>query len=269
MGRVLPVMIKRKKPENSNLKLAGLFVVLVLSLIILSILFKFFLIVKTSKFDGTHNFIVSFIGQKSSRVVAFSPQGKSLSILDINSSKDLTKLLEIPVDGKISIKEVNDKIPPAIFGSIFSLGKPLSGLTILDALRLFIFSETVSANNVKERELSPDLNAAQQSTLISLSFSDPSVYQENQSVQIINAAGIYGIGGRLAALVTNIGGNVVLISTSDEIAQVSKIVYYGNKSYTVKKLSDYLGFKTEKSDKRGMADVIITIGKDGAGGSKF
>jgi hypothetical protein len=261
--------MKRKKQESSNLKLAGIFVVFVLGLIILSTLFKFFLIVKTSRFDGTHNFIVNFAGDKSSRIVAFSPQGKSLSILDINSSKDLSKLLEIPVDGRITIWNINDKIPSVLFKSITSLGKPLDNLTILDALRLFIFSETVSANNISEKELSPGLNSAQQSTLMSLSFTDPSIYQENQSVQIINAADTYGIGGRLASLITNIGGNVVLVSTSDETAQNSKIVYYGNKSYTVEKLSEYLGFATEKSDKIGVADVIITIGKDSANSSKF
>jgi len=262
-------MIKRKKQESSNLKLAGLFVVLVLSLIILSTLFKFFLIVKTSRFDGTHNFIVSFVGEKSSRIVAFSPQGKSFSILDTSLSKDFEKSLDIPIDGKISMKDVNQKIPTILIQSIMSLGKPLNNLTVLDALRLLIFSETVSENNISQRELSSSLNDAQKSTLISLSFSDPSVYQENQSVQIINAADAYGIGGKLATLITNIGGNVILVSTSDQIMQTSKIVYYGDISYTVKKLSNYLGLKTEKSDVKGVADVIITIGRDSVGSSKF
>jgi hypothetical protein len=264
-------MIKRKKNGNSNLKLAGLFVVLVLGLIILSTLFKFFLIVKASKFDGTHNFIVSFVGAGKSRVVSFSPQNKSLSILDVkNSRENPSKFLEVPVDGEIISKDLNKaKISSTLLKSLLSLGKPLHNLTILDALRLFIFSETVSVNNIKERELSADLNDAQKSTLISLSFTDPSIYQENQTIEIINAADAYGIGGRLATLVTNIGGNVILVSTSDRVAQNSKIVYYGNKSYTVKKLSDYLDILAEKSDKRRVADVIITIGKDRENTPKF
>jgi hypothetical protein len=227
--------------------------------------------VRSSKFDGTHNFIVNFTERGNNRIVAFSPQNKSLSILDVKSSaENPSKLLEVPIDGKIIASDLNkSKISSVLLKSILSLGKPLNNLTILDALRLFIFSETVPGNNIKERKISSNLNDAQKATLISLSFTDPSVYQENQSIEIINATNIYGIGGRLATLVTNIGGNVILVSTSDRTIQSSKIIYYGDKSYTVKKLSDYLGFSAEKSNKRGVADVIITIGKDKAGSSKF
>jgi hypothetical protein len=264
-------MIKRKKQENSNLKLAGLFVVFVLGLIILSTFLKFFLIVKSSRFDGTHNFIVNFTGEGNSKIVAFSPQNKSLSILDIKDSKNnLFKLLEIPVDGKIVVKNLDDsKVPSLLLKSILSLGKPLNNFTILDAVRLFIFSETVSSNNINERSITSNLNDAQRSTLVSLSFTDPLIYQENQSIQIVNGADVFGIGGRLAAMVTNIGGNVILVSTSDSTVQNSKITYFGDESYTVKKLSGYLGFPVEKSNQQGVADVIITIGKDGVVSPKF
>jgi hypothetical protein len=261
-------MIKRKKQENSNLKLAGIFVVFVLGLIVLSTFFKLFLIVRSSRFDGTHNFIVNFAGEKNSRIVAFSPKNKSLSILDVSNSNDnFAKSLEIPIDGKIVTGD--QKITSALLKSVLSLGKPLNNLTILDALRLLFFSETISANNINERELSVSLNDAQKTTIISLSFTDASVYQENQSIQVINAADTYGIGGRLAMLITNIGGNVILVSTSDQTVQASKIVYFGEESYTVKKLSEYLGFSAEKSGNRGVADVIITIGKDAINSSKF
>lgn len=261
-------MIKRKKQENSNLKLAGIFVVFVLGLIVLSTFFKLFLIIKSSRFDGTHNFIVNFAGEKNNRIVAFSPKNKSLSILDINNSNgNLAKSLEIPIDGKIALND--EKITSSLFKSILSLGKPLNNLTILDALRLLFFSETISANNINERQLSLGLNDAQKATIISLSFTDASVYQENQSIQIINAADTYGIGGRLAALITNIGGSVILVSTSDQTVQASKIVYFGDESYTVKKLSAYLGFPAEKSDNRGVADVIITIGKNAINSPRF
>jgi len=264
-------MIKRKKQENSNLKLAGLFLVFVLGLIILSTFLKFFLIVKSSRFDGTHNFIVSFVGEGNSKVVSFSPKNKSLSILNVKGlENNLSQTLEIPVDGKIIVKDFNDnKVPSLLLKSILSFDKPLKNITILDALRLFIFSETVSSNNINERSFTSNLNDAQRSTLVSLSFTDPSIYQENQSIQIINGADVYGIGGRLAAMVANIGGNVILVSTSDNPVQNSKITYFGDESYTVKKLSSYLDFPVEKSNQQGVADVIITIGKDALASPKF
>jgi len=263
--------MKRKKQENSNVKLAGIFIIFVLGLIILSTLFKFFLIVKSSRFDGSHSFIVNFVGERENNIVAFSPQNKSLSTLIVdNPQRDSVKALEIPVDGEIAAGDFNkDKVSEALLKSVLSLGKSLKHLTILDALRLFIFSETVPANNVNIREITSGLNDAQKATLIALSFNDPDIYQENQSIQIINAADVFGAGGRLAALITNIGGNVILVSTSDQTAKNSKITYFQNESYTVKKLSNYLGIPAEKSDNRGVADVIITVGKDVVGGSKF
>jgi len=77
------------------------------------------------------------------------------------------------------------------------------------------------------------------------------------------------LGTRVATLITNIGGSVVLISTSGQTAQKSNITYYGNKSYTVKKISSYLGIPALQTSVKGVADVIITIGKDKVEDSNF
>lgn len=266
-------MIKRKKRTDSNLKLAGIFLIFVLGLIIISIVLKFLLIVKTSKFDGTHSFIVSLMGENSSRIVAFSPQNNSLSVLNIkdkNIKGNLARLLEIPIDGSIvSVNLKQEDVSSTVFKSVFSMRKYLNGLTILDAVRLFVFSKTVPKNNISVRDFSENLDDAQKSTVLSLSFTDPSIYQENKSIEIINATDTFGLGTRLAALIANIGGNVVLVSTSDKVMQNSKITYFKDKSYTVKKLSEYLSIPAEESDNRGLADVIITIGTDKADSPKF
>jgi hypothetical protein len=252
--------------DDKNLRLAGLFIIIVLGLIVISALFKFLLIVKDSRFDGSHNFIVSFIGKDREEVVSFSPQNRTLSILDIDSkynNKDLTKTFEIPIDGTVVSQNINsDNISSPLLKGVISLGQPLKKLTILDALRLFLFCKTIPQNNVYERQLSSGLNDAQRSTVINLSLTDTSIYQENQTIQIINASNVPGLGTRLATLITNIGGNVILVSTADETLQKSQIVYYGDKTYTVKKISDYLQIPAVVSNQRGVADVIITIGKD-------
>ncbi len=266
-------MIKRKKSTNSNLRLAGIFLIVVLGLIIISIVFKFLLVVKTSKFDGTHSFIVSFSARNNSRIVAFSPQDNSLSVLNIEDKSvkgNFARTLEIPIDGSIvSVNSGQEDVPTTVFHSIFSMQKYVNGLTILDAIRLFIFSKTVPKNNISVRDFSENLGDAQKSTVLSLSFTDPAVYQENKSIEIINATDTFGLGTRLATLVTNIGGNVVLVSTADNVMQNSKITYFKDKSYTVKKLSEYLGIPAVESDNRGLADIIITIGTDKENSSKF
>ena len=258
--------------NGSNLKLAGLFIVIVIGLILISGLFKLLLIVKESKFDGSHNFIVSFVGKNKTQVISFSPQGRTISILDTESknNNDLAKTLGIPIDGTVTF-QASDKnnISSALLRSAFSLGSSLKKITILDAFRLFLFDKTVPQNNIYERQLSPGLNDAQKSTVISLSMTDAAVYQENQAIQVIYASNVEGLGSRLAVVVANIGGNVVLVSTSDKIAQDSKIVYFGKESYTVKKISSYLGISPESSTQKGVADVIITIGTDKAENLSF
>lgn len=261
-----------KSKNGSNLRLAGLFVVVVFGLIIISGLFKLLLIVKESRFDGSHNFIVSLVGKDKTQIVSFSPQSRAVSILDIDPkyNSDAAKTLEIPIDGVIIYQNSGkDNISSALFSSAFSLGQSLKKITILDAFRLFLFYKTVPQNNIYERQLPSNLNDAQRATVISLSLTDASVYQENQSIQVINASDVPGLGSRLAALITNIGGSVVLVSTSDKIAKDSKVIYFGKESYTVKKMSSYLNISPESSGRRGVADVIITIGKDKADSLNF
>ncbi len=261
-----------KTKSGKNLRLAGLFLIIVLGLIVASALFKFLLLVKTSRFDGSHNFIVSFVGKDKLEVVSFSPQNRTLSILDIDSkyNGDLAKTFEIPIDGTIISQDSNsNNISSTLLKSVFSLGRSLKNLTILDAFRLFLFCKTIPQNNIYERQLSAGLNDAQKSTVIILSLTDASVYQENQTIQVVNASDVQGLGSRLATLITNIGGNVILVSTLDQTTRNSGIEYYGKESYTVKKISSYLGIPAQQSKQRGVADVIITIGKDKTGSLNF
>ena len=258
--------------NGSNLKLAGLFIVIVLGLILISGLFKLLLIVKESKFDGSHNFIVSFVGKNRTQVVSFSPQNRTISILDVESkyNNGLAKILEVPIDGIINLQDSDkNNISSTLLKSAFSFGASLKKITILDSFRLFLFYKTVQQNNIYERQLASSLNDAQKATVTTLSMTDTSVYQENQAIQVINASDVPGIGSRLAALIINIGGNVVLVSTLDKTVQNSKIVYFGKESYTVKKMSSYLGISPENSAQRGVADVIITIGTDKADSLSF
>jgi hypothetical protein len=256
-----------KNKNKTNLKLAGVFFLLVCGLIALSLLLKVFFVFKNSKFDGSNSFIVGFVGPSQTKLVSFNPQSKTMSTIDIKTSLDrnmLVKTLEVPVDGILKVdKNVEDKnIATLLLQSASPFSNSLNGLTFIDAFRLSIFAKSVSEGSVYDRNFSADLNDAQKSTILTLSFTDPTVYQENQSIQIINASDISGAGGRLASLITNIGGNPILVTTADNPQNASKIIYYKQKSYTVKKLSAYLGFPAEESDKKGIADVIIIIGKD-------
>ncbi|HUD09852.1 MAG TPA: LytR C-terminal domain-containing protein [Patescibacteria group bacterium] len=253
--------------NQTNLGLARLFILLVFGLIALSLLLRVFFVFQNSKFDGSHNFIVGFVGPTYAKVVSFSPQNKTISTVTIKIFTNkiaLAKSLEIPIDGIIkSSKNIQDKDIASLFlKSASPFSNSSDGLTFIDAFRLFLFVKSVPDGSIYNRSFSVDLNDAQKSTILTLSFTDPAVYQENQGIQIINASDISGAGSRLANLITNIGGSPILVTTADEAQNVSKIVYYQTESYTVKKLSAYLGFPAQESDQKGIADVIIILGKD-------
>lgn len=257
-----------KRYTKDNLRLAGVFIVIVILLITASVIFKFFLVVRESRFDATHRFIVAFLEKNGAEVVSFSPQTTSMSMLKIDSrlnANDLSTTLEVPIDGTISVGNTivsSKNVSSILLKSALHAGYLLKDMTFIDAFRLFVFSKEVNLSSIYERELSPGLSDAQKSTLLSLSFTDPTIYQENKSIQIINAANVYGLGSRLASFITNIGGNVILVSTSDQTSDRSRIIYSGDKSYTVQKLSNFLGFPLEKSSTLGFADVTIIIGTD-------
>nr|MBI5455893.1 LytR C-terminal domain-containing protein [Candidatus Levybacteria bacterium] len=265
----------KKNKKKSNIKLAGLFVLLVLGLVILSVFFKIVFLIRDSRFDGIHKFNIEFIANEEINIVSFSPLNKSLTMLSVKDKIDnkdnLSKSLGVPVDGRIITKDrlTKNNTFLILLKSILPFGNSIKDLTQIDLFRLALFSRMVSDVSISEKEISSKFNDAQKSTIISLLFSDSSIYEENQTIEIINSTDVYGLGGRLANLISHMGGNVVLVSSGDKIEKASKIIYSGKLTYTVKKLSNYLNMPLEKSDKKSIADVIIIIGTDKAEGDKF
>lgn len=265
--------MSKKNGRDSNMRLAGLFVLVVVGLILLSSIFKIIFLVRDSRFDGAHKFNVEFVGKNKVSLVSFSPQGKTISVLNVGKRNDdaYSKSFGVIIDGRIELKRdlESKNISTILLSSTFPFGNKVKELTVIDLARLFLFSRTVSQNSTYERDLLDEYNEVQKSTTISLSFTDPQIYQENQSIEIVNAADVYGLGGRLATLINNLGGSVILVTSEKKVINNSKIRYSGEKTYTVKRLSEYLDFPLEKMDKKGISDVIIIIGKDKAESDKF
>ena len=261
-------MRSKKKAKQGNLNLVVFFFAFVLFLIIGSFLIKTVLYISDSKFDGANNFIVAFINNNNEEVVSFAPSNGSVSILKIDTkinAQSLPGYLQVPIDGVVSAnQEVTDRnISSILLKSSLPFGGHIQRLTRLDLFRLFVFAKGVPLNSIYLRELTSDITDTQKPTLVSLTFTNAVIYKENESIQVINASDVFGLGGKLANVITNLGGSVVLVSTGDVSAN-SNIIYYGKKTYTVSKLSDFLGIPAKATDSRGLAGVIITVGKDKA-----
>lgn len=260
-------MRKKKKEPGQNLSIAFWFGFFVILLIAGSLLFKFVLLLKNSKYDGVHRFniYVSCDGLNNS-VISFSPENKTITVLNLkkNNVEELRKDLEIPKDGVIVSKSNCDRETSSILSSGFFGGFKETNLTVVDLLRLWLLSKFVSGHSVVIKDLSPlDLtnNLVVDKTINGL-FLDPTIMSERLSIQVVNGTGVSGLGNRLTRLITNLGGEVVAVNTSEKELNDSKITYNDKKSYTAERLGRILGFKLVKKQESGFSDIVIEIGND-------
>lgn len=262
-------MRKKKKVQGQNLKIALWFALLVFLLIAGSLLFKFILLLKNSRFDGSHRFnIYLSCGKLDNSLISFSPENKTITILNLKKQpvNELQKNLEIPADDVILTKEddcekeISSRLASGIFG-----GFKKTDLTAIDIFRLWLFSKFVPSHSVTEKDFSGlDItdNLVVDKSIDGL-FSDPAIVSERSSIQIVNGTAVSGLGNRLARLVTNMGGEVVAINTSEKEFNDSKIIYWNKKNYTVERLAKITGFKIlERKEGGGVSDIVIEIGKD-------
>lgn len=261
------------KKEANNLSLAVIFIGVILFFISLSILFKMFFLFRQSQFDGSNKFNVQIVDSKKTEIISFSPKENSISVLKLDRrvEGDLSKNLEIPIDGIIVFKnyQFNDSnISSALIHSIFSFGNTRFKLTSIDLIRLTLFSRKVPRNSIYIKELMQNYTDTQRFNVLYLIFKDPLIFTENNSIEIINATDVFGLGNRLATLISAIGGNVIFVKSQDPQSK-SKIQYLGNKNHTIERISKYLNFPAEQIKSRGVSDVIITIGKDSLKNLKF
>lgn len=267
-------MKRKKKQENTTLRVAIIFCISVLVLIVMSLIFKTLILIKDSNFDGTNRFNVEILQDSKVSVVSFSPLTHSIAILNLQGkpvNSNLSQYLELPIDGVIRTTDISlDKknLSSNLSKILFSFNNKKTDLTVIDLLRLFLYAKNVSINSIYQRDVDSTDNLTINS-FVSSFFIDSAIANEKITIEVVNATQVYGLANRLATYITNIGGDVVLVSTSDKIEDQSQIYYSNDLSYTVKRLSRVLGIKYTKSPKRDISDVTIIIGKDILGKLKF
>ncbi len=259
---------KKRRENKDNLNLVIIFCIFVFFLVFISLSVKIISIIGRSSFDGNHRFTIS-IGKHNSNmsteIVSVSPETQVMTHIAIPNLtiSQAQKRLEIPIDGEI-VYSNGDKIGTNTdFGkAIINYNSISTNLTIIDLIRLWLVVKTIPASNQKEIVFD-----SQESDLVldKMSYSllsDYSVIKEKLSIQIVNGTDISGLGTRLARFITNMGGNVVEVSTSDNSISKSQITSIEGMSYTASKLSKVLNFPLEKNKKGGVSDIVIIIGKD-------
>ncbi|MBI2034477.1 MAG: LytR C-terminal domain-containing protein [Candidatus Levybacteria bacterium] len=251
--------------RTHNLRLLVFFGILVLILVVSSLVLKFISLAGESRFDGEHFFVVSFLHPKGADIVGFDPKNKKITILHAAGNSvpsNLQQSLAIPIDGKVNGEIVSAAdLSSALFDMLLGYSVIKTNLTILDIGRLAFFAKTVSQSNIID-EPSSLINGVTADSAVSDLFIDSAIQKEKVTVEIVNATGHSGLGQRLERLLSNMGGNIIAVTTSPKIMKTSSMTYFGDKTYTLLRISSIVTMPLVYTEKPQLADITIFIGED-------
>jgi hypothetical protein len=247
------------RTKNSETKIVWAlgFLGLLLLVILSSFIWKFISFLQQSTFDGAHQFTIVAAGEQT-HIISFNPDQEAITVVDVldNSQKNIGQSLEIPIDALVQTDETD--INSLLFSSLLH---HVGNLSPIDIMKLLWFTTTRSHDEISNQTLPKDLQQAQ--FRVSKLFQDKSLYTEGKSITIINATTTSGLGTRLAKLLTNIGANVIMVSTADKQQQKSLISYTDAPSYTGKRLEKILHIPLQTATTNAaISDITILIGKD-------
>ncbi len=266
-------MKKKNDSSISNTKIAIIFFIFLLFFLGISLIFKLILVVREGKFDDGRVFTLSVSDKNNLEVISLSESAKSIVVFRLQNIKpeDAGKFLEIPMDGYISATSLdfNQKVDLLFLKSILNYRNVQTNLTIIDLLKLFAFARTVPDSSLNIKSISQDLNSTEVDKIVGRLAHDELIEKDNETVQIINGTDIGGLGNRLARFITNMGGNVIIVATSDKPQKRSIISYIDKKTYTVEKLHKILKYDTIKASDNAISDITIVIGEDKISSAPF
>ncbi len=272
--------MKRKtvhKESSKSLKTFYLYAVLVICVICISLLLKLIFVIQSSKYDSKHHFTIAFTkDQKVKEVVSFSPQVPALAVLKIKdeniSMQSLSKDHGIAADAQVEVNNsvtIGQDTTAMFWDSTRNYTSVKTDATLIDLIRLTMLSRDIISNNKIIRDISLTDNKPENNTLIARALNDPTISSENVSIQIINASNVSGLGQRLGRVFTNMGANVVEVSTSYTPQMTSKIQYFGERSYTHEQIEKYLEYPVSQLNRQPIADIVIILGEDMKDTRKF
>lgn len=265
-------MKKRAFSEDpgKSLKTFFLFSLIVGLLIVVSLIGKMWFMIAQSKYDAAHNFTVAVArDNKIQQIIGFNPSAGSVSILKIEGKgvdmATVTKELAVSPEGRInSSLDLAGRARAADIMSAVFLNYPTlkTDMTLFDIGRLFFMANSVSAVNTEQQKIVLPVTDSQVDKIVKKLFTDDVLVSENVSVQIVNASDIPGMGKRFERVLSNIGSNVVSVTTSRNVEKSSRVEYAGEKSYTLEKISKLFKLPVHKTDKDLIANIVIIIGQD-------
>src|SRR5882762_159939 len=174
--------MKTTTPYGKNLKLTIVFILGVTCLIVVSLLWRISLLVTQSSVNEKQQFIVA-IGNPTKKIICFTPETKSVSILKINKpiyKNTIGKSLEIPIDAYV-YGNVTESIAEVFWKSIFTFHNT-DTINDIDKLKLWWYIQSIHADTITEESVQLPLSEDIYSHVIQKLFIDKTLYQEAQTI---------------------------------------------------------------------------------------
>jgi len=209
-------MKKLPKKSGKSIGWAIAFLGVLCLFFLVSFVWKLVVFLQKSSFDGNHQFNLSIRG-KTAGMISFNPDQQSVAIMSFakKPQQPIDVLLEIPSDAVVA-EEPTDDIKSMLLNTAFHHTGTLSPV---DSIKLWWFVQMLPKDRITAAR-PVDAEHVTTPTILKL-FQDKSLYMEGKSITVVNAAGVSGLGNRLARLLTNIGANVIMVSTADSDVEQS------------------------------------------------
>lgn len=251
---------------EKSLSIAFFFVLIVILLVGLSVALKAYLLFKSAKFDGEHQFILEVHTPTQKQLLSFDPDTNSAAILSVKGITPLPfgNYLGIPENAVITLPQPYDSLYSLAQDMLFHPPSHLS-LNIIDRIRLFLFVNNIKPTNITEDEWSQSQTEQGNDKKLSQLFLDHTAYTENLSIAIINASDVSGLGNKVAEELSHIGLSVISVTSAQESKDKTTVVYSGKEGYTVHRLVTIFQIPAQLTAAPMVSDITITLGKDVSG----
>lgn len=258
-------MRRKNTAHHSSIFGFAVFIGLLFLLLILgATAIKVFLLFSRSTFDGKHQFVIEVQEPNRLRFVVFNPDSHTINTLLVDGvvSQKTPLNLGVPVDAVVIAG--SDILPSELPQNMLFSSSIRSTATIIDAVNLFVFTHVahISTTTAQRVYLANAMSAPSISPRL---FLDVTIYKEGESVAIINGTGIAGLGNKIARLLTNVGANVISVTTADTPSEASSVAYTGQSTYSATRFAHILHLPLVHLSGASVSDITITVGTDKAG----
>lgn len=255
---------RRVKNQHSNAFGIALFIGSLIGLLIIVALgIKVFLIFHHSVFDGKHQFVLALKKPQDTQFLIFNPDANTIQsvIVTGSSPKNPESTFYVPVDATAVTTDTTASISDITNSLFLHRHQMRAQITIFDSLRLLFLLHSVDSKNETTKIFSAS-DFTQQETAGTNLFIDQTVYKEGESVAIINATNVSGLGTKIASLLNRMGANVISITSAEDPIPSSSVGYTGTFSYTPSRIANVLHMPLIHLSGVQISDITVTVGED-------